>query len=191
MLPTEMTHVTLWDPESTWYLCYDHEEVFRFGRRSPSKYIAPAAELAVAPVRRDVSRKPSRLIAFKSNCSGALPRAFESRLQVNAALCGGESASRSFKMLVANYIGAWQELRRRRRWALGLWLGFLPVVGPPPAPAVTLARVRRRCDLPCPRLLGRLRDCRVSLGALAMPTMPEAIPDRGSWLGWLPLGTVR
>jgi hypothetical protein len=25
--------VTLWNPNATWYLCYDHEEVFRFGRR--------------------------------------------------------------------------------------------------------------------------------------------------------------
>jgi hypothetical protein len=25
--------VTFWSPTATWYLCYDHEEVFRFGRR--------------------------------------------------------------------------------------------------------------------------------------------------------------
>jgi hypothetical protein len=29
--------VTVWSPDATWYLCYDHEEVFRFGRRSPSE----------------------------------------------------------------------------------------------------------------------------------------------------------
>lgn len=25
--------LTVWSPEASWYLCYDHEEVFRFGRR--------------------------------------------------------------------------------------------------------------------------------------------------------------
>lgn len=29
--------VTVWNPRGVWYLCYDHEEVFRFGRRSPSQ----------------------------------------------------------------------------------------------------------------------------------------------------------
>ena len=24
--------LTVWSPEASWYLCYDHEEVFRFGR---------------------------------------------------------------------------------------------------------------------------------------------------------------
>jgi hypothetical protein len=26
--------ITVWAPDAAWYLCYDHEEVFRFGRRS-------------------------------------------------------------------------------------------------------------------------------------------------------------
>jgi hypothetical protein len=29
--------VTVWNPQGAWYLCYDHEEVFRFGRRSRSE----------------------------------------------------------------------------------------------------------------------------------------------------------
>lgn len=29
--------LTVWSPEAAWYLCYDHEEVFRFGRRTPSE----------------------------------------------------------------------------------------------------------------------------------------------------------
>ena len=29
--------VTVWNPQGAWYLCYDHEEVFRFGRRAPSE----------------------------------------------------------------------------------------------------------------------------------------------------------
>lgn len=29
--------LTVWNPDGVWYLCYDHEEVFRFGRRSPSE----------------------------------------------------------------------------------------------------------------------------------------------------------
>lgn len=29
--------LTVWNPEGVWYLCYDHGEVFRFGRRPPSE----------------------------------------------------------------------------------------------------------------------------------------------------------
>ena len=29
--------LTVWNPHGAWYLCYDHEEVFRFGRRAPSE----------------------------------------------------------------------------------------------------------------------------------------------------------
>ena len=46
----------------------------------------PAADLAVAPVRRDVLRNSSRLIALKCKTEGGLRPPSRSRLQVNAAL---------------------------------------------------------------------------------------------------------